>query len=95
LGKCLRVLQWKMLVYFLDIWYILWTFGIFCGHLVYFVDIWYILWTLGIFCSNMAYIFPFWYVSPRKIWQPCSRGLQKNPRHILSCYRTFNSPRYI
>jgi hypothetical protein len=24
------------LVYFPDIWYILWHFGIFCGHLVYF-----------------------------------------------------------
>jgi hypothetical protein len=31
------------LIYFVDIWYILWTFGIFCGHLVYFVDIRYIL----------------------------------------------------
>jgi hypothetical protein len=37
-------------VYFMDIWFILWTFGVFCGnlvcifyeHLVYFVVIWYI-----------------------------------------------------
>jgi hypothetical protein len=31
------------LVYFIDIWYLLWTFGIFYGHLVYFMDIWYII----------------------------------------------------
>jgi hypothetical protein len=49
-----------MLVYFMVIWYILWSFGIFCGHLVYFMAIWYIP------------IFPFWYVVPRKIWSPCS-----------------------
>jgi hypothetical protein len=36
LGKFWRVLQWKMLVYFMAIWYILWHFGIFCGHLAYF-----------------------------------------------------------
>jgi hypothetical protein len=30
-----------MLVYFVDIWSILWPFGMFCGHLVYFVVIWY------------------------------------------------------
>jgi hypothetical protein len=29
--------------YFMDIWYILWAFGIFYGHLVYFMGIWYIL----------------------------------------------------
>jgi hypothetical protein len=41
-----------------DIWYILWIFGIFCGYLVYFVDIWYILWIFGIFRV-------FWYIFPR------------------------------
>jgi hypothetical protein len=30
------------LVYFMAIWYSLWSFGIFCGHLVYFMVIWYI-----------------------------------------------------
>jgi hypothetical protein len=30
------VLQWKILVYIMAIWYILWQFGIFCGHLEYF-----------------------------------------------------------
>jgi hypothetical protein len=37
LGKFLRVLQWKMLVYL----HILETFSLFYGHLVYFMDIWY------------------------------------------------------
>jgi hypothetical protein len=42
LGKFWRVLQWKMLVYFManclftDIWYTLWPLGIFYGYLVYF-----------------------------------------------------------
>jgi hypothetical protein len=31
------------------IWYILWSFGKFYGHLVYFMIIWYILWPFGIF----------------------------------------------
>jgi hypothetical protein len=46
LGKFLRVWHWKMLVYFMAIWYIfmaiwyiLWPFGIFYGHLVYFMAI--------------------------------------------------------
>jgi hypothetical protein len=29
--------------------YILWLFGIFCGHLAYFEAIWHILWPFGIF----------------------------------------------
>jgi hypothetical protein len=32
----------KDVVYFMAIWYILWPFGIFSGHLVYFMAIWYI-----------------------------------------------------
>jgi hypothetical protein len=34
LGKFWKVLQWKMLVYFMDTWYILWSFVIFYGRLV-------------------------------------------------------------
>jgi hypothetical protein len=52
-----------MLVYSMTIWYIMWSFGIFRGHLVYFVIIWYILWSFGIFCGHLVYIFPFWYVA--------------------------------
>jgi hypothetical protein len=51
LGKFWRLLQWKMLVYYISVWYILRLFGILCGHLVYFKAkaIWYIVWSFGIF----------------------------------------------
>jgi hypothetical protein len=46
LGKFWCALQWKLLVNFIAIWYILCTFDIFCGHVgmfychfIYFVDI--------------------------------------------------------
>jgi hypothetical protein len=39
LGKFLTVLHWTILVYFADIWFILWPIGTFYGHLVYFVVI--------------------------------------------------------
>jgi hypothetical protein len=62
-GKIWRILQGNILAYFMTIWcivrphwkyfmaiwYILWSFGIFCGHLVYFEVIWYILGSFGIF----------------------------------------------
>jgi hypothetical protein len=47
LGTFWRFLQWKMLVYFMNIWPILMPFGIFCGHLAYFVVIWYIFSRFG------------------------------------------------
>jgi hypothetical protein len=46
LGAFWRVLQWKMLVYFMDIWSILRPFDIFYGHLV---------------VCNLVYFPPFWY----------------------------------
>jgi hypothetical protein len=48
LGKFWRVWQWNLLVYFIAIWYILWTVGIFCGHLKYFIVVWYIFSRFGI-----------------------------------------------
>jgi hypothetical protein len=49
LGKFWRALDWKMLIYFMAIFNILRTFGIFLhDHLVHFVFIWYILSGLGI-----------------------------------------------
>jgi hypothetical protein len=39
LGKFWRALDWKMLIYFMAIWNILQTFGIFYDHLVHFVFI--------------------------------------------------------
>jgi hypothetical protein len=48
LGKFWRALGGKMLIYFMAIWNILWTFGIFYDHLVHFVFLWYILSGFGI-----------------------------------------------
>jgi hypothetical protein len=48
LGKIFRVSDWKMLIYFMAIWNILWIFGIFCDHSVHIVLIWYILSYFGI-----------------------------------------------
>jgi hypothetical protein len=48
LGKILRVLDWKMFIYLINIWYILRTFGIFYDHLVHIVFVWYIFPVFGI-----------------------------------------------
>jgi hypothetical protein len=40
LGKFWWVLQWKMSIHFMTIWYILWSFGTICFHLVCFMVIW-------------------------------------------------------
>jgi hypothetical protein len=40
LGDFWRVLQWKMLAYFMDNWFILQPFGVLYGHLAYFLVIW-------------------------------------------------------
>jgi hypothetical protein len=42
LGKFWRALEWKMFVYLMFIWNILWPFGIFYGHFGNVVIIWYI-----------------------------------------------------
>jgi hypothetical protein len=41
LGKFWRGLQWKILVYFMTVWFILRPLEIFYGHLVYFCPFWY------------------------------------------------------
>jgi hypothetical protein len=51
LGKFLRALDGKMLIYFMAIWNILRPFGKFCDHLVHFVLIWYIFPFL-VSCTN-------------------------------------------
>jgi hypothetical protein len=65
LGKFCSALDWKMLIYFMAIWNILWTFGIFYGHLGYFMTIWYIL-------SSFGNFFRFWYNILRKSGNPAS-----------------------
>jgi hypothetical protein len=47
-------------VHLIAIWYILWLFGIFCGHLLYFMVIWNILWSFGIFCGHLVYLMAMW-----------------------------------
>jgi hypothetical protein len=72
LGKFWRVLQWKMLVYFVAIRSILRSFCIFSGHLLLFVVIWYIFPRFGT------------YLAPRKIWHPWSRACRQR-LFICSC----------
>jgi hypothetical protein len=47
------------------VWYILRSFGTFCGHLVHFVVIWYILWSFGTFCSHWVHFVVIWYIFHR------------------------------
>jgi hypothetical protein len=54
LSKFWKVLQWKVLLNFPSIWYLLWPFGEFFGHLVCFLVIWYILWSFGILCGHLV-----------------------------------------
>jgi hypothetical protein len=51
LGKFLMPWNGGRLVYFVVIWLIFWSFGLFCGHLEYFVGIWYIYHVL-VCCTN-------------------------------------------
>jgi hypothetical protein len=52
-----RALEWKIWIYFVVMWYILWSYGIFCGHMVYFVVIWYILLSFGIVFPQFGMLF--------------------------------------
>jgi hypothetical protein len=51
LGKFGRALQWNMSAYFVVIWSILWSIGIFDGQLVYFMVSWYIIPVL-VYCTK-------------------------------------------
>jgi hypothetical protein len=76
LGKFWRVLQWKMLVKFINTWSILLSSVIFYGHWIYIVR------------GNLVYFSLFWFFVRRKIWQPCLRNLECrcNPtRSTLGC----------
>jgi hypothetical protein len=57
LGKYWRSLQWKILVYFMAIWY------------MYFSAKWYILWVFGIF-FRFGIVFHILVCCTKKIWQP-------------------------
>jgi hypothetical protein len=67
------------LVCFMDIWSVVWTFGLLYGQLVCCIDIWYIMWQFGNF-------FSFWSVVPRQnlatlapieSYVKCKKGLMK------------------
>jgi hypothetical protein len=63
LGNFWRVSRWKMLVYFIDIWYIFQPFGILYGDLVYFLVIWYIFPRFGmLFQQKSGNTVPFCYL---------------------------------
>jgi hypothetical protein len=53
-GKFWRVLEWKMMVYFIDSWSILRSFVLVYGHWVQFVVIWYIFSRFGILCQEKS-----------------------------------------
>jgi hypothetical protein len=54
LGKIWSDLDGKMLLYFMAIWNILRTFGIFYNYLVHFVFIWYIFSGFGMFSQEKS-----------------------------------------
>jgi hypothetical protein len=54
LGKIWRILQGKILAYFMTIWSNLRPLEIFYGHLVYFVVIWYIFTRFGILSQEKS-----------------------------------------
>jgi hypothetical protein len=54
LGKLWRALDWIMLIYFMAIWNILQTFGIFNDHLVHFVCIGYISSDFGLMSNEKS-----------------------------------------
>jgi hypothetical protein len=54
LDKFLRVLLWKILLYFMTIWPILRPLEIVYGHLIYFVALWYIFPRFGILAQEKS-----------------------------------------
>jgi hypothetical protein len=54
LGKFWMVLEWKVLVYFMALWSVLRTFGIFHGHSVYFGYVWYIFSRFGMLYKDKS-----------------------------------------
>jgi hypothetical protein len=65
LGKFWIVMQWKMLVYFMDTWSILRSFVIFYGHLVYVVCGIFVYFPILVFCAkkNLATLLSI-------VWKP-------------------------
>jgi hypothetical protein len=88
IGKFGRVLQWKMMVYFMDTWSILRSFVIFYEHLVQFVVIWYIFPVLVFFIKkNLATLIVTWSIVCTCVKQGCQMVYfqTKNPNLGLFC----------
>jgi hypothetical protein len=77
LGSFWTALEWKMFLYFMITWNVLWPFGI------------HNLWQFGIGCGHLAYFSHFGMFGPGKIWQPCSD--QMVPRTCKSPSLTYLS----
>jgi hypothetical protein len=69
LGKFWRDLKWKILVFFMAIWFIVWPFGLLNGHLVYSMAIW-------SFYSHLVYFIVIWYIFP------CTKKKSGNPAPV-------------
>jgi hypothetical protein len=86
------------LEYFTAIWNILWSFGIFFGHLEYFTAIWYILWPFGIFYGHLVYFMVIWNILPTAIWYilwPIGNGVVRWPifhRFGIMCQENSGNP---
>jgi hypothetical protein len=80
LGKFWRALQWKIFVYFIDIWSILQPLDIFYGHLVYFVVILYNFPCVGILYQEKSgssvhfFVHGTILVGAKQLWVPRKRG---------------------
>jgi hypothetical protein len=73
LGKIWRALEWKMLLHFMTIWNIFWSF-------------WNNLWPFGIVCGHLVYFSRFGRVWTKRIWQPWDEAaLQSSFHKIRSC----------
>jgi hypothetical protein len=79
LGIFWRALEWKMLVYFMPIWNILRSFGIFYGHLKYITALWYTLRKLGTFLHIFGKLYQV--KSGNSVQNVCAPG--KNREDIL------------
>jgi hypothetical protein len=83
LGKFWRVLQWKMLVYFIDTWSILWSFVIFYRRLVKLLQFG-IFYPVLVFCAkkNLATL-----EATRRVVNVYSAGVVTHGRRIGYWFR--------
>jgi hypothetical protein len=88
-----------MLVFFIDIWYILQPFGILYGHLAYFVVIWYIFPRFGLFYQEKSGN-PGWKANPitdlqrfeSESWN-CQSRSRKAKKNFLESFNWESKPK--